>query len=465
MGRTWRRLLGLGLLASLLAGCATSSLFQPYPQRAQAYKQAIAAADFQKPLKDLDSRRSDKDRLLFLLERGRLAQLAGDTDASLGDYTQAIDAFRSIEDRARISASYTLAQGTALISNDNAIPYQGSPYERIFLHQFQALNYVAKGDLPGALVEVRRANLEQEQALREHEKLVEKAATDAEQGKVKVDPANYQSYFAPLDDSANRVKNAFQNAYTFYTSALLYEAAGEYNDAYIDYKRALEIFPDNPYVQQDVFRLAQRLGRRDDVKAMAGRIKEAPATAPGEGTVVVLYEEGFAPSKQAITIPFPWPYAWYMVSLPTYGQPWQGSSPLAIQVPGRSLQSAPIVEVQALASRALKDDLLPILVRQTLRAYTKHEMAKQTQQQQGDLLGFLVSAYNFISEQADLRSWQTLPGNAQIARLNLPAGPQAFTLNTAQTQAAVTVPVSRGRMTLLRVTYAGGRLYTASYPL
>lgn len=466
---TWgKRLRLIGLLLALvqLAGCATSSLFTPYPERANSYKQAIRNGDFKGPLKDLNERRSSEDKLLFLLERGRLAQLSGDTDASLSDYADAISAFRNVEDRAYISASHTLAQGTALLSNDNAIPYEGAPYERIFLHQFQALNYVAKGDLDGALVEVRRANIEQEQARDAHQKLIDSAQQDAGRKKVSVDPGNYQGFFAPLDDAAGRVKNSFQNAYTFYTSGVLYEAAGKRDDAYIDYKRALEIFPDNVFLQQDVMRLAQTLGRKDDVQALSARNIKAPAPATdGEGNVVVLFEEGFAPPKQPVTIPIPWPYTWYMVSFPIYKQPWSAGDKLSISAGSQRLNSATIVDVQALATRALKDNLLPILVRQTLRAYTKHEMAQRAQSQNGDLLGLLVNVYNIISEQADLRSWLTLPHSAQIARLNLPDGPQQLTLSTGSAQTAVTVPVSRGRMTLLRVTYADGRFYTSSYPL
>jgi len=459
------KLLSLLIVAACLGACASTSLFTPYPERAAAYKQAIATNNFLAPLNDLDGHRKSADKLLFMMERGRLEQLAGNTDASLADYADAIADYRASDNRATISASHTVALGAAMISNDNSIPYEGAPYERIFLHQFQALNYVAKGDLPGALVEVRRANALQEQARNEHQKLMDDAKSDADNKSVTVDPARYQQYFGPLDDAANRVKDSFQNAYTFYTSGLLYEASGKLDDAYIDYKRALEIYPDNPYVQQDVLRLAQALNRNDDVKALAGRVQLLPPPPPGSGAVVVLYEEGFAPVKRAITIPFPIPYVWFTVSFPVYQDAWAAGPPLHIVNGAQSLASAPIVDVQALATRALKDDLYPMLVRQTLRAVAKHELQQQLQQQGGDLLGFLGMAYNIISEQADLRSWLTLPHSAQIARMLLPPGPQTLTLQTPYTQTTMTVPVSSGRITLLRVSNEGGRLYMASYPL
>ena len=458
-------LLSLLLIAAGLGGCASTSVFLPYPERATAYRQAIASSSFQAPLKDLDGRRHNADKLLFMMERGRLDQLAGDTDASLADYAEAIAAYHASDDRAVISASHTLALGAAMISNDNSIPYEGEPYERIFLHQFQALNYVAKGDITGALVEVRRANSLQEEAREAHQKLLDEAKSDADKKSVKVDASKYQSYFAPLDDAANRVKDSFQNAYTFYTSGLLYEAAGKPDDAYIDYKRALEIFPDNAFVQQDVLRLAQALGRNQDVSALSTRVKLLPPPPAGSGAVVVLYEEGLAPAKQAVTVPIPWPYVWFTISFPIYQDAWAAGPPLRIANGAQTLDSAPIVDVQALASRALKDNLYPMLVRQTLRAYAKHEVQEQMQRQGGDLLGFIGMAYNLISEQADLRSWLTLPHSAQIARIMLPAGNQPLTLKTPYTQTTMTVPVTSGRITLVRVTQAGDHLYTASYPL
>ncbi len=458
------RLLLLFALLGLLSGCATSSLFLPYPARAAAYQQAMAQADFAQTLAELDKKRQSRDKLLFLLERGRLASLAGNIDGSLRDYDEAIAAFRAIDERAYISLSYTAAQGMTLLSNDNALPYQGADYERIFLHQFQALNYVSRGELSAALVEVRRANQEQELARERHQQLIDKAEREAQKRELDVATEHYARYFAPLDSAAGRVKNSFQNAYTFYTSALLYEAAGQWDDAYIDYKRALEIFPGNRYVQEDVLRLAQRLRRREDIAALEKRIQAAPALKANEGMLIVLYEQGLVPPKQAISIPIPWPQAWYMVSFPAYSGEGQAGAALEITA-GQPYSTEPIVDVPALAARALKDNLLPLLLRQTLRAYSKHELAKQMQQKNGELLGVLTQAYNLISEQADLRSWLTLPQNAQIARLALAEGQQSLRLRSGPQSRTVTVPITRGRMTLLRVTEAGGHLYTSAHPL
>ena len=129
------------------------------------------------------------------------------------------------------------------MTNDNAIGYQLAPYEQSMLHTYQALNYLYTDGLESALVEVRRANLVQEKALETYEnELLEAKDKDPGINWQQVDAA-----LSPLDSRIGDIKNGFQSAYTFYLSGLLYEAAGELNDAYIDYKKALEIYPDNTF--------------------------------------------------------------------------------------------------------------------------------------------------------------------------------------------------------------------------
>ncbi len=69
--------------------------------------------------------------------------------------------------------------------------------------------------------------------------------------------------YPSMHNTIGQVKNSFQNAYTFYLSALFYESSGEYNRANIDYKKALAIYPNNHFLQQDSFRLAKKLNLLD----------------------------------------------------------------------------------------------------------------------------------------------------------------------------------------------------------
>ncbi|HMY29098.1 MAG TPA: hypothetical protein PK211_09000, partial [Agitococcus sp.] len=183
-----------------------------------------------------------------------------------------------------------------------------------------------------------------------------------------------------------------------------------------------------------------------------------------EGTIVIFYEEDFAPAKEELFLPFPWPQAWYTVAFPYYGGSWHSPQPLTIQHTflKDSLSSQVLTDTQALAARALKDNYVSLLIRQTLRSQTKHKLQQQAQDQGGAVLGLLVGAYNFLSENADLRSWLTLPRFVHLARFNLPEGEQSLKLNDQQT---VKLKVNSQQIHLVYVVKANNQYYVANWPL
>lgn len=450
--------LSLWLLMMLaLTGCASNSILTPYPLRAGGYTHALATAALPSAVDDARKVKSGRDAALARLEEGRLTQLQGDAAASRAAFAEADRLERREADKAAISASQTANQGLSLVSNDNVITYRLPVHEQIFLHTYQALNYLSANDREGAMVEMRQAQTLQDKARDSHE-----SQEDAEP----LPPMareHYSSETANLDSLAARTGSASQNAWSLYLAGVLYEAAGQWDDAYIDYKRALALTPEHPVLAQDVSRLAARLNRREDVSLLK-LPKPAPAAKADEGSVVVLFEEGLVPPRQELFLPFPWPEAWYVLAIPYYPQPWQASAPLRLENHAlkQPVLTRPVTDVQALAARALKDRLPALLLRQTLRAQTKHRMQEESADKGGSLLGVLVGAWNLISEQADLRSWLTLPRYAHIARFNLPEGEQEIRLNGVT---SVKLTVNRQRLTLLRVVQVDNQYYAASWPL
>ena len=169
------RAVSLFYLFSMLTACASSSLFNPYPVQAQAYQNAIyqgSVGDEGKTtiLRELNEKKDDADSMLYLMERGRINQLGNDFKASILDFEWVIDKFEKQDLAATIQVSHLANQSASLISNDNAIPYQGAGYERILTHHFQALNYLGQQDKDGAAVEFRKVALEQSILLQQHEK-------------------------------------------------------------------------------------------------------------------------------------------------------------------------------------------------------------------------------------------------------------------------------------------------------
>jgi len=408
-----------------------------------------------------------KDKILFLMERGRLAQMLGNLAESKTSFAAAIQAIKDNDEKAVVSAKEAGSQLAAILVNDKAIAYKGDGFERVLLRHFQALNYLAGGDLEGAGVEVRNANFEQEQALKGHEKEVEDAKTAAEEKKVSApeEDSNIKSAFSAMDKTAGKVKNSFQNAYTFYMSGIIREMLKEPNDAYIDYKKALEIYPNNTFIQKDVIRLAKTLEMTDDLERFKTQYpaisSDSVKLTATDGELIVFFEDGLVPQKEGISIPIPLVGGLSAVAFPIYNFKWNDPQPLKLSSGDKPLgQSEPLCLVGALAVKALKERIPTMVLRQVIRSTVKGVATKAAKDKFGGIGELAASAYNVLSEQADTRCWITLPESAQVIRASLPAGKHTISLGQNETGASSTAPVEiqAGQKTILRVIRVGNRL-------
>jgi hypothetical protein len=330
------------------------------------------------------------------------------------------------------------------------------------LHSYQALNYLSQQDLSGALVEIRRANLVQNRALKANQKSLYDAQRKME-GKG-VTPESLASKYPSMNTAIGEVKNGFQNAYTFYLSGVLYEAAGQRNDAYIDYKKALEIYPNNTTVQKDVWRLANNLNMINDIQLFKKRLssnitqQESPKNKDEvSGQLVVLVEQGIIASKQEVPIHLPiftshGDMRFYSVALPSYRNILRQYSGLSLSYQGQTHQSNEIVRLQSLAAKQLEDQMPTIVTRQIVRVIAKEEMRQQMSRKGGDVGNILAAIYNVASEKADTRSWSTLPDSIHILRLNLPIGKHDLELTINGNNKKVTVDINEDRQTLIKLT-------------
>jgi hypothetical protein len=414
------------------------------------------------------------DRVLYNMERGRVGHVIGNLDASVRDFNSSIETIRENDEKAIVRATDVLENAGAVLTNDNAISYEGEGYERVLLHHYQALNYLKKRDIEGAGVEVRRANSEQEEALKRFEAELEKARRSAEGKRVAdAERSLVNTEYAQLDEVAGKVKNSFQNAYTFYLSGFIYELLDQANDAYIDYKRALEIYPENAYLQKDVVRLAAALNMSEDLQELRNRFGIEPPTddpdAEGKGDLLVLFEDGFAPRKEEIKIPLPIPYAGVVtIAFPIYRERWTPQMTVRVFADSEPLGTTePICDMRALAVKALKEKIPVIATRQLIRAAAKGASNYAAKKNLGELGELGMSIINFATENADLRSWITLPANAQILRTSLPAGTRRLEFRSDRGDAVfIDLDIPSGGKTVLQVIKTGSRFYTlaTSFP-
>lgn len=436
----------------LLQACSSASVFKSYPSQAAEYKAAINSSTIESTAEKLAKQEKKKDGLLYAQERGRLYQLNNQAEESRQSFELVNSLYNKIDDKARISAGDTAAGALALASNDNAIPYAGEGYERVFALHSQALNYLALGDVEGATVELRRAANVQRRLELEKDKAINKAERDAK--KEGIDLSHWQD--APelvgLSKAAGRVKSSFLSAYTYYTSAVIWEAVGDSNAALVDYKKALEINPNNQTIQADI--------RRVD------RGQHLPAD---KAHLIIFYEDGFINEKKSFD--FSWPYftrdsvTYFNLAFPYY----EASKParrVKVYQDQQSLgQMDVIADMDAMAAKALMDKLPMMIVRMVLRAKVKHEIHAQSTEQAGVIGSLFSTLYNIVSEQADRRSWLTLPSKVQMLRAEFDAGEQEILLDVQGQRYTLKAQTLAGRATILRIIHADTKLIVQQYQL
>jgi hypothetical protein len=141
-------LLGATLLL-LASGCATPPLNQARSQFASGRLQGA-----EQNLTNLPS--SDKDQVLFLMERGMIRHSLQKYDESTQDWLDAVQLEKDLETH---SASKAVA---SVMVNDRTLAFRGFPYEQTLLHTFLAKNYLAQGHWDDAAVEGRNVVRRQE---------------------------------------------------------------------------------------------------------------------------------------------------------------------------------------------------------------------------------------------------------------------------------------------------------------
>jgi len=448
----------IGFLILAVSACTSTqfaNVFAGYAQQMQGARGALFAGDYQRAQSLVTKAEPGQNNYtLSLLEKARLSFLAQDWQQSRQDFAKVIEALDAEAAKAKVQLSRGLANAGALVSNDNAIAYEVPAYEQSMVHSYQALNYVYLGQLDSALVEIRRANLVQEQALQQNQQSLQ----DSEE---KFNKNALNQAYPSMAAMIGQLKNGFQNAYTFYLSGVLYEAAGQANDAYIDYKRALEIYPDNRYLQQDVLRLATQLGMSDDLSQFSA--KYGAWQTPDDrnfGELVILHEQGVVNAKQDLRVDLPIFSSrnqprFFSFSLPIYQGALMKYSPTSITVAEQTYQTQAITRLQSLASKSLQDQLPALVTRQALRVVAKEQLRRKLGQEGGEIGNILAALYNVTSEQADTRSWSTLPDEVAIIRLPLSAGQHQIQLNVAGQAQTIDLNINAKRITLLQMTTIG----------
>jgi hypothetical protein len=429
-------------LSLFLMSCGASTEFYA------TVEQDVSQGRYDKAIEGVRSNRSaygDKSSVLFNLDMGVLYHYAGKPDSS---NTYLFLAEKEIEDL--YTKSISLA-ALSFVLNDNVLPYDGEDFERVLVNVFLALNYAEKDQPDEALVEARKVDLK----LREYAKQYE--------GKNK-----YQ-----------------EDAFIRYVAGALYESGDEVNDAFISYRKAYETYktylkdygtPAPSFLLDDLVRTATLLSfteEADTYRALGG--KPFDAKSKSNGSVLVIVYAGKGPIKEEIrpTVSIPdsaGTLHTFQIALPKFVPRFKGQRSYQVAVRSNADSTRTVgtrtelaQNVTAIASKALDDRLALLYLKSGGRAILKFlaaEKAKSSLNKDSDskvknILGSLaIDLFVGATEQADVRTWRTLPAEFQMARVNLPHGDYRMTVvssDGAYTLRDVDVRVRRARTSFIIV--------------
>jgi hypothetical protein len=415
------------LLPLLFVACSTLTR---YPVETRDLISDFEAGSSERAFGQAD-KRSNKglNRLAYLLEGGMILHTRGRLEASNAEFDEAEQVIRRHEEKAVVSLSKGSAQVGSIFVNEKTLPYSGEPFEKVLVNTFKAANYLFLHDYEGARVEIRRSFARQKENERRHRKEYENAQEEARKRGISSRRvlSAVDVHYQDQKQIVRSVKNLYEDAFAYYLSSIVYELNGEYNDAYIDLKKVQELRPGVPPVENDLLRMAMRSGLRDELKDHIGSFGREPRPWEDEreGNVIIFFGSGMAPRKTEVKISIPIP----SVGIVSIAFPKYETIPNPVRYgalydsQGRQVAGTSVLtDLEAIAIRNLDDRMTTLALKQVFRSAVKGAMVKTARDQGGWAADVAANLYNIFTEQADLRCWQTLPQNMQVARVFLPAG-------------------------------------------
>jgi hypothetical protein len=177
-------------------------------------------------------------------------------------------------------------------------------------------------------------------------------------------------------------------------------------------------------------RLANELGREDELPRLEEEYGPDVGRPEGAATVVVLAGVGLGPFKIEGVLTLPTPDGLFQMAVPSYRERPQPVEALRLveQASQASVRTDLVERVTKVAVENLEDRLLWIGAKSVARGLLKRELTKALEEEHdwaGRLAGDL---FTLVTERADLRAWLTLPDSYQACRLFVPPGVHGFTL-------------------------------------
>lgn len=404
-----------GVLFLVQAGCASySRSFEQEIQTLASHDPAAALAALEK------QHHPERNRLLYHLNKAMLLHMLGDYSASNAEFEQGK---KIIEQYQATSIS---EQGAAFFINDGTRTYVGSPLEQLMLHVYAAINYLLQDKVNEARVEALQIDVRLRQLQEDNPDSI-----------LSIDP------------------------FVRYLTGLIYEQLGETDNAMIAWRKAYNAYQEHnkaygipvpEQLQRDLLRTSRQLGLNAEYAQYRASFSTTPEPVDrNQAELVLLFHKDLAPIKRSQRIAQIDPRSGYLVhfAVPVYEQRRGYLSHARVVVGQRQVNTEPVEDISGIALRTLEENMPAILARALARAVIKYNMSRQAGENNG-LAGLMMNIAGVVTEQADTRSWLTLPGEIQMARVTLPPGDYNVSLELIGLAGQVTASRQLGRISLTR---------------
>lgn len=382
-----------------------------------------------------------KEKLLYYLNLGVVNSMLGNYEVS-NQYFEKAYIFG--EDYQKNYLNEILAYFT----NPLIVQYPGEDWELLLIHYYKALNFLKMGDKEKALVECRRMN-------------------------IKV--LSLQDKYKGTKGNNKYHKDAFAHN----LMGLIYDASGDFNNAFIAYRNALNIYKEDykklfnfeipEQLKKDILRTAYLMNFENEVQFYEREFNMKYSPSPkGTGNIVFFWHNGLAPIKSQWAINFainrrgrnnvvftndeynlnfPFPIEYQEDDEGNKVHPLRGLSTLRVAFPKyierpTYFQSADLEwneqitplhlgeNLNQIAQKTLRQRMIKELGKALLRLALKKASEKALKKEGKEGLALLLNMINTSTEQADTRSWHSVPHSIYYTRLTVPAGEHQVKFNT-----------------------------------
>jgi len=277
-----------------------------------------------------------------------------------------------------------------------------------------------------------------------------------------------------LSDKYDSDKKYKRDAFVHLLMGIIYEADKDYNNAFIAYRNAYDIYQDDytvlfemeapPQLKEDLLRTSLLSGLQSEHEFYKNEFDrlDYQYNPPDGGDLVFFWHNGLSPIKSEWSINFvihrkdnwvtfvneeynlSFPFNLsdhnekdkdgladlevFRVAFPKYVERPVYYKKASITSNGNTISLEPIEDINKIATQVLQQrmtlELSRALVRAALKKVTEYQMRKENK-----ALGSLFGIINAITEKADTRNWQTLPHSIYYSRVSMKLGTNEVTLH------------------------------------